>query len=117
MASGIIGSGVGSLGIGLALKFKPTAIPRGNELGTDLTVTIFTMALSALAGVLCVIVSIVPISTLGFLGSLNYQDERVTAGKRNTPAATRLDRYRSSCRPCAPSGGQPDGEEPGASFF
>lgn len=82
MTGGIIGSGLAILGIRLAVKLIPSAVPRSNEVGIDSRVAAFILVLSALTAALCVLISIIPISSSSFLRSLSHQYERVTAGKR-----------------------------------
>src|SRR5262249_11661827 len=52
VAGGVTGLTLATVGIRVALRFLPTALPRAEEIGLDPTVLIFTAAISLLAGVL-----------------------------------------------------------------
>lgn len=82
MTGGIAGSGLAMLGIGLALRTNPVAVPGRKPAWIDFTVSAFTLVISGLAGVLCALISIAPVCAPGFLGTLNHQSQRVTSGKR-----------------------------------
>lgn len=52
IASGVLGLGLAVWGTHAALKLLPDALPRAEEVGTDLRVLAFTMAVSVLTGIL-----------------------------------------------------------------
>ena len=82
LAGGILGSGFAILGVVFSLKFYPIVVPRSAEVGINGTVFAFTLTITALMAVLCVVISMAAISVPVLLSSLNCQDERATSGKR-----------------------------------
>lgn len=82
LAGGILGSGFAIWGLVLSLKHYPAVVPRSAEVELSWTVLAFTLLIGALTAILCVVISMVPISVPGLLRSLNYQDERATVGRR-----------------------------------
>ena len=67
---GALGLGIAALGTQAGLRMLPTALPRAEEVGIDARVLIFTIVISALAGILIGSAPVLKMGTNSLLGGL-----------------------------------------------